>query len=917
MKTKLLLSTAFSFCLLAPVRAQVIINEVTMSNWTLITDNFGNYRDWVELLNTTGAPVDLGGWYLSDSQNNNTKWQFPAGASIPANGYLIVWCSGDDVSIGNVHHTNFRFNQTQAERAVLTTPGGTIVTNFQFEQRIKENHSWGRTTDGANTWSVFTTPTPGAPNVNPSIYYAAMPVFSQPGGFYGGPVSVSISSPDTDVQIRYTLDGSTPTAASTLYTGPININTTTVLRATAFSTTPGVPPSFTEFFTYFINEEHTLPVYSVAGDADLLNLMNGNAGLRPICTAEYYGEDGQLRDKTVGDANKHGNDSWAYGQRGIDFISRDQFGYNDGFHYPIFRTKTRDQYQRVMFKAAANDNYPFSGGAHVRDAFVMAHSQVYDLYVDERSHEPCVLYINGQYWGVYDIREKVDDPDFTEYYYDQGRNDLYFLKTWGGTWEEYGQGQAMANWNALRNYIETNDMGDEAAWEYVKSQYNWKSLIDYILINSYIVSKDWLNWNTAWWRGMNPVGDANRWRYVLWDMDASFGHYVNYTGIPDTSPNADPCNAENLPNPGGQGHTVLATKLMDEQPQFKNWYVNRYIDLGNTAYSCDQWLPFLDSLIALIEPEMPRQIQRWGGTMAGWQANVLTLRNFIEDRCIAIEEGLIDCYDLDGPYDMVFNVNPPESGRIGINSITPDVYPFSGVYYGGIPATLEAKPEEDWIFSHWEVFGPTTIEPTLTDSIVTANFFGADSIVAHFIPPTSYDVLLDCDPPGSASIVFNGTLYESLPVYVSVPEGMDVEFYVVPALYYDFKYWTVENNIYVPADSSASKLTIAFWETDTIIAHLKPQDHVFYLPNAFTPNGDGINDVWIPVANVVDLETYRLRIFDRWGMLLFETEDPWEGWDGTIGGQLMPDGVYVYQADVVDAIKRERYEFMGHLTLFR
>ncbi|MCW5898721.1 MAG: CotH kinase family protein [Flavobacteriales bacterium] len=917
MRKELLLSTAIGLCCALPLRAQVVINEVTSANWTLIQDNFGEYRDWVELFNTTAAPVDLGGWYLSDSQNNNMKWQFPAGATIAANGYLIVWCSGNDVSVGNVHHTNFRISQTQGERAVLTTPAGDIVTNFKIEQPVKTNHSWGRTSDGANTWDIFLTPTPGAANANPSPYYAEKPVFDPPGGFYAGPVSVSISTIQPNAQIRYTLDGSTPTAASALYGGPININTTTVLRAGVFSNDPGIPPSFIEFFTYFINESHTIPVYSLAGNADVLGLFNGNAGLRPVTTAEYYGEDGQLRDKTVGDANKHGNDSWAYGQRGIDYISRDQFGYNDGFHYPIFRTKSRDQYQRVMFKAAANDNYPFSGGAHIRDAFVMAHSQVNDFYLDERSYEPCILYVNGQYWGVYDVREKVDDPDFTEYYYDQKRNDLYFLKTWGGTWEEYGQGQAMANWNALRNYIATNDMGDQAAWDYVKSQYNWKSLIDYIMLNSYIVSKDWLNWNTAWWRGMNPLGDGRRWRYALWDMDASFGHYVNYTGIPDTSPDADPCNAENLPNPGGQGHTVIATKLLEEQPEFKNWYVNRYIDLGNTAYSCDQWLPFLDSLIAIIEPEMPRQVARWGGSMAGWQANVQTLRTFIEQRCTAIQEGLIDCYDLDGPYDMVFNVDPPESGRIRINSITPDTYPFTGVYYGGIEATLEALPDEGWVFSHWEVFGSTTIQPSMNDSLVTAEFFGVDSIVAHFIPPTKYEVMLNVTPEKSGSIVFDGVLYEELPVIVEVPEGMEVQFHVVPALYYDFLHWTVENHMYVPADSTRAQLAVTFWETDTIIAHLKPQDHVFYLPNAFTPNGDGINDVWIPVANVVDLESYHLRIYDRWGLLLFETRDPWEGWDGTIGGQLMPDGVYVYQADVVDAIKRDRYNFAGHLTLFR
>ena len=109
---------------------------------------------------------------------------------------------------------------------------------------------------------------------------------------------------------------------------------------------------------------------------------------------------------------------------------------------------------------------------------------------------------------------------------------------------------------------------------------------DYFVFNSYIVSQDWLNWNTAWWRGMDPAGDKKKWRYTLWDMDASFGHYINYTGIPDPTANADPCNVENLPNPGNQGHTDILLKLMADVPEVEQYYITRYIDLVNTNFSC-------------------------------------------------------------------------------------------------------------------------------------------------------------------------------------------------------------------------------------------------------------------------------------------------------------------------------------------
>ena len=200
---------------------------------------------------------------------------------------------------------------------------------------------------------------------------------------------------------------------------------------------------------------------------------------------------------------------------------------------------------------------------------------------------------------------------------------------------------------------------------------------------------DWLNWNTGWWRGLDPAGDKKKWRYVLWDMDATFGHYVNYTGIPDQSANADPCNPEFLPDPGGQGHTEILVKLMDN-PTFYQFYVSRFIDLGNTVYSCDYMINHLDSLIALIEPEMAGQVAKWGSSISTWNNNVQNLRTFINDRCLAIQQGMIDCYNLVGPYEMIFDVDPAGAGDIKVNSIWLNNYPFTGSYYGAIDILLKA-----------------------------------------------------------------------------------------------------------------------------------------------------------------------------------------------------------------------------------
>lgn len=901
--------------------AQVVINEVSAANWTGVTDNFGEREDWVELYNNGAGAVDLSGWYLSDSQNNNTKYQIPPGTTIAGNGRLLIWCSGRGTTTPPLH-ASFKLTQSTGERAVLSNASGTIVDNFQFANTTQTDHSWGRTTDGAASWSIFLTPTPNAANAGASpSYYAPTPTMSQPPGYHATPISVTLAAPGTGLTIRYTTDGSTPTAASPAYAAPIAINTTTVLRARAFSATAGVPPSFVETNTYFINTTHTLPILSCSGD-DVTTLLNGNGGLEPIGMLEYFGADGVLRSKAAGEFNEHGQDSWAYGQRGIDYIARDHFGQGAAIEYPIFRTKDRDSYQRLIIKAAAGDNYDFGPGqpAHIRDMYVQALSQVGDLRLDERSYEPCIMYINGQYWGVYDVREKVDDHDYTRYYYGQDEFNVQFLKTWGGTWVEYGGPQAETDWDALVAYIQANDMGVQANFDYVDSQYNWKSLIDYFVLNSYTVCADWLNWNTGWWRGMDPDGNHKKWGYILWDMDATFGHYTNFTGIPDQTVNADPCNVENLPNPGGQGHTIILQKLVEENEMVHDWYINRYIDLGNTLFNCNFMLPFLDSLIANITPEMPAQIARWNGSLAGWQNNVQVLRAFIEQRCVTIEEGLIDCYTLAGPFQVTFNVDPPLSGEIQVNSIVLPNYPFTGTYYGGINTSLAPIPEDGWVFSHWEIFGPDALTPSTTDSLVRVNFTDADSIVAHFIPPTRYDVMLNVVPPGSGTITFDGVTYSNFPAVASVGEDVNVPFNINPALYYDFLYWDFKNdtvNSYLPGDSLTKSQVARYLTTDTVIAYLKPQDYVFYVANAFTPNGDGYNDTFRPIINVVDLESFDLTIFDRWGGSLWSTKDPWAEWDGIANGKEIPGGVYAWRAYAVDAIKRDRYELFGHVTIVR
>jgi hypothetical protein len=414
------------FCFISKGNSQVMVNEYSCSNVNTIVDNYGETPDWVELYNTGSSAVSLTGYYLSDKISNPTKWPIPAGVTIAANGYLIIWISGNDTLDGINVHAGIKLTQTKPEALVFADASGIIIDSITLNP-TQENHSRGRTTDGGAIWGVFTTPSPTASNTAAKLEYAIRPAMDIPAGFYASAQTVSITAPGTGLSIYYTVDGSIPTIGSTIYSTPISISATTVLRARTFSSDPLVPSSFVESNTYFINTNHTVAVVSVFGDQvdDLL----GGSFLDPETGLEYFDESKTQVAETNGLTNKHGNDSWAYDQRGFDYVSKDEMGYNYAINYKVFSNKSRSSFQKIIFKPAANDNYPFeTGGAHIRDSYAHTLSQRGNLNLDERTWAPAVLYVNGQYWGVYDVREKVDDSDFTDYYYDQPEKDLQYLK---------------------------------------------------------------------------------------------------------------------------------------------------------------------------------------------------------------------------------------------------------------------------------------------------------------------------------------------------------------------------------------------------------------------------------------------------------------------------------------------------------
>jgi len=527
---------------------QIVINEYSASNLEFIKDSFNKTEDWVELYNTQDSDIDISGWYLSDKDDNLQKWQFPAGTSIAAKGFLIIFCSGKDGNYNGEYHSNFKLTQTSGDDKILLSDPNGINIDLQLLRVTLTDHSNCRSTDGANEWMISTTPSVGTSNNNTSqvTRYTNTPTMSLTAGFYSGSQSIIITNNEPNSILRYTMDGSNPLSDSPIYDTPLTIESTTVIKAMSFSNDLNVLPGKMEFNTYLIDENYSLPVFSVAADR-VTNLANGAGILLPIGSIEYFKNNVRVT-KSFGELNRHGQDSWVLDHRSIDWISRDEMGYSKAVDAPIFSSSDRGEFQRFMFRNSGDDNYPaiddqdHEGSTHVRDEYVQALAQEGGMELDVRKVERVVLFLNGQYWGVYGMREKVVDHDYTKAYYRQGKEDIQFLSTWQDTEIEYGGVPALNAWVQLRDFILDNDMSDPTNYKIVDDSINLVSLIDYFTMNQATVASDWLNYNTGWWRGLDPEGSHKKWAYILWDLDATFDYYINYTGVPNTDPDASLCD---------------------------------------------------------------------------------------------------------------------------------------------------------------------------------------------------------------------------------------------------------------------------------------------------------------------------------------------------------------------------------------
>lgn len=716
-----------------PGPAKAVINEVQSANSSTISDEDGDHPDWIEIHNAGGQSLDLLNYGLSDDPALPFKWTFPSYSLQPGQ-YLVVFASDKDRKTGPYFHTNYAI-KSLGETISLTAPDGTLVSQLP-PRTIPQEMSFGRKPDASDTLFFFSTPTPGRPN-NTNGYTGVLlspPTFSRARGFYPSAFNLILSTSEPGATIRYTTDGSAPTEASPVYTTAIpilagaagQIFRTTPVRARLFKT--DYMPSPIETCTYMVgpgsSTRYNLPVVCLSTDDANLNdpatgifanpTLEGDAWERPIHVEffEPQGTDGFSCDAGV---RVHGSYSATYPQKSMRLYSDHQGG-PGSFNYQIFPETPVTDYTRFMLRNWGNDNELSVGYTYIRDA--LCQSLVSDLDIDYQRYRPGIVFINGAYWGLYSVYEREDKYWLNNHHPEIDKDNLDVIQMINV--QEVEEGDAVA-WTALLDWLQANDTIVPANSDYLRSQVDVNNILIHNCAEIYYGNTDWPYNNVRIWRERTP---GSKWRWTLYDIDASFGLVLPYT-------------YDNLAFASARGGgwlnpdrlcMLLASLLRNPTSEYE--FINRMADMLNTVFRPDVVAAKVDSMTAEIAPYMPEQFARWGnvGNVTQWNTNLQALKNFANHRPAALREQLVTFFKLSGTSNLTLTSPSPGCGSIAVNSISlpGSSLPWQGIYFCDVPIKLTAVPAAGYRFVRWEGGGLGSQNPaTLVlsgDTTITAMF---------------------------------------------------------------------------------------------------------------------------------------------------------------------------------------------------
>ncbi len=615
---------------------------------------------------------------------------------LAGNGYLTDVSDYLSFPSGGLH-TNFKIGMN-GESLYLSDPSGVLIDSISGTA-LPNDVSFGRQPDGSSLWYYFGEPTPGSSNSTTGVSEINIDtvVFSKKGGMYSTGISIILSSESND-EIFYTTDGSIPTTESSLYTSPISITKNMVIRARVIGTNTLPGPVVTN--TYITELDHEFPVICISTDP--LNLwdeysgiyaMGPNPGDYPYFGAnfwqdwekaahfEFYDEQGIKQIDQVAGLKIFGAWSRARDQKSFSLFARKEYG-KGSFAHKFFQDKPIEKFESIVLRNSGNDNM----GLQFQDGFMTGLTVGMD--VDRAAFQPSVVYLNGEYWGILNIREKINEHYLADNH--QINPDSVNLLEMDseiimGTNEDYLE---------ILQFISVSNLNNEGNYKWLKDRIDIDNYIQYQLTQIYLNNTDWPGNNIKYWNTTSP---DTKFRWILYDTDFGFGLYDDYRN--NTLAFALEANNSGWPNPSW---STLLFRRMVVNMSFRNNFINQYCDRMNTNFLSSVVDHKLDSLKALFNPEIRDNFDRWSGNYSSWTSKIEERKDFGEMRPDYARSHLRSVFDLGSELEITVNVSDVNAGRVKVNTIYPYNYPFEGIYIEDIPVQMTAVPKAGYKFIRWE-----------------------------------------------------------------------------------------------------------------------------------------------------------------------------------------------------------------------
>lgn len=623
--------------------------------------------DWVELHNSTGSAVSLAGYGLSNNPKNPAKWVFPD-ISIEPGEYLLLYATGsaDKAQKKNLK-LNFNISST-GEALFFFDPNGKLIDKLSAG-RMKSGQSYGR--DGSDNRFYYAEPTPGAQNGKGYEGITQLPAFSVTPGIYDNAVTVAITAGEGET-IRYTTDCTTPNASSEVYSGELSISKNSVIRAAAFR--DGYLSGDVATATYLFRSDgvnHALPVVTLVTDPD--NLWNSKTGI--YATGDQFDPDAASYADTLKSATYYqakfateeqvdtiwekpaafslfddngrqvftqnvgiriaGSFGRGRAQKGFNVIARKEYG-KGSMEYPFFENRPYTEYKAVVLRAGAQDQ----NRSKIRDELASGLLEGTDINILYQAYRPTVLYLNGEYWGVYFMKEKRNRFFVAQHENTENNVDLAIGK--GFKQRTYGDN---SDWVSLYEYATSHDLSSAEAYAYVSERMDVDSFRDYMIAEIYNGNTDTYNFQYYRLKG-------GKWKFIFYDFCWGFqspGHETLAFRMGKTP--SDVCSA----------------KLFAAMLQNKGWrdsFCRRFGELLNTAFAPERVSALIEELYGYVEPEIKREREKFNkdtfmgvrqprtnlGSYEGFQSEISKLKDFAQKRPEEIKRQLKSVLGLSDSY---------------------------------------------------------------------------------------------------------------------------------------------------------------------------------------------------------------------------------------------------------------------------